>query len=148
MLRTPGAQVPGAHRGELSLRLHGSDDSARAAQAHAFAAPPFAFAPGAGGSGPLADGCRLVEVDDPRVEVSAIEPRADGAVDVRLVNLSAEARRARVRFAAAPGHRFRPVDLAGRPLAARTQDGVGGETVIELAPWRIATLRAIRALPG
>jgi mannosylglycerate hydrolase len=90
VLRTPGAQVPGPHHAELSLRLHAADDPHRAREAHGFAAPPLAFAIGAGGSGPLVDGARLVEVDDPRIEVSAIEPREGGATDVRLVNASAE----------------------------------------------------------
>jgi len=148
VLRTPGAQVPGAHRAELSLRLHEAGDPRRAAEAHAFAAPPLAFTVGAGGSGPLADHDRLVEVDDPQLEVSAIEPREDGAVDVRLVNLSDEPRHARVRFRAAPGHVLGLVDLAGRPVRAQTQQGVEGEATIELGPWRIATLRTTRTLPG
>jgi len=146
VLRTPGAQVPGAHRAELSLRLHPAGDPRRAAEAHAFAAPPLAFTVGAGGEGPLGDGARLVEVDDPHLEVSAIEPRDDGAVDVRIVNLSPEARTARVRWRGAPGHRLAPVDLAGRPLGAgQTQEGVADAVDLALGPWRIGTLRAARA---
>ena len=144
MLPTPGAQVPGPHRAELSFRLHPNDDPRRAAEAHAFAAPPFAFLVGKGGAGPLRDGARLVEVDDPRIEVSAIEPRAGGVVDVRLVHLDGSPRRARVRFAAAPDHRLEPVDLAGRPVPLDTRPEDDGALAIELAPWRIVTLRASR----
>lgn len=153
VLATPGAQVPGAHRAELSLRLHAAADPRRAAEAHAFAAPPFAFmvaeraAPGEGPQ--LADGDRLVEVDDARIEVSAIEPREDGAVDVRLVNLGGEPLDVRLRFAGgAPAHALAAVDLAGRPIGAPLQVDATGAATLALGPWRIVTLRASRALPA
>src|SRR5690606_4848994 len=141
VLPTPGAQVPGRHRAELSLRLHPSDDPRRAVEAHAFAAPAIAFAIGVGGEGPLGDGSRLVEVDDPHLEVSAIEPRRDG-VDVRIVNLSPARRRATLRWLGAPGARLVPVDLAGRSQAAgETQEGVVDRAELDLRPWQIQTLR-------
>jgi hypothetical protein len=146
ILRTPGAQVPGRHRAELSLRLHAADDPRRAAEAHAFAAPPLAFHVGAGGPGPLRDGDRLVVVDDPRIEVSAIEPREEGAFELRLVNLSAERRTVRVHLAGAPHHALGSVDLAGR--AVPMQQGFEGERNVELGPWRIETLRAARIPPA
>jgi hypothetical protein len=148
VLPTPGAQVPGPHHAEISLRLHAAGDPQRARAAHAFAAPPLAFAIGAGGPGPLRDGARLVAVDDPRIEVSAIEPREDGAVDVRLVNPSDEPRRVRVRWGGAPTQRLARVDLAGRPLPGETHESVEPARDLELGPWRIETLRASHPRPG
>lgn len=148
VLRTPGAQVQGPHHAELSLRLHAVDDPGRAGAAHAFAGPPLAFAIGERGSGPLADGSRLVEVDDPRIEVSAIEPREDGAVDVRLLNGSAEPRRVRIRFGGAPVERLLRVDLAGRPLPGETPESVEPVRELEIGSWRIETLRATRPRVG
>ena len=144
VLPTPGAQVPGPHRAELAVRVHPTADARRAAEAHAFAAPPLAFAVGAGGGGPLGDGARLVEVADPHIEVSAVEPRGDGHVDVRLVNLGAEPRRVRVRWSGAAGHRLGRVDLAGNLVPGQTQEGVTDGIQLDLGPWRIETLRASR----
>lgn len=161
VLRTPGAQVPGAHRAELSLRLHQAGDPRRAAEAHAFAAPPLAFAVGkapaddGAGRGPrlaagsprgalLADGDRLVEVEDPRIEVSAIEPRED-AIDLRLVNLGPEPLEAPVRVAGTPAHALVAVDLLGRPAHEPVRPGPGGSVTVGFGPWRIVTLRTSRA---
>lgn len=161
VLRTPGAQVPGAHRAELSLRLHVAGDPRRAAEAHAFATPPFAFAvtgkapsgdgavrrPGLASGSPhgavLADGDRLVEVDDPRIEVSAIAPHEDGA-DLRLVNLSDEPLEVEVRLGGAPVRALAAVDLAGRPAPGPVRSSRAGAAAVGLGPWRIVTLRASR----
>ena len=94
--------------------------------------------------GPLGDGARLVEVDEPHIEVSAVEPRGDGHVDVRLVNLGAEPRRVRVRWSGAAGHRLGRVDLAGNLVPGQTQEGVTDGIQLDLGPWRIETLRASR----
>jgi hypothetical protein len=147
---TPGAQVPGPHTAELSLRFHAPDDPMRVADAHAFAAPPLAFlATGSGeGHGALRDGARLVEVDDPAVVISAIEPAGDdegdatnGAVLVRLWNASDLAREARVRFAARPGARIDAVDLAGRADPAVRIRAEGDAVRLALRPAQIVTLR-------
>jgi alpha-mannosidase len=140
-LETPGAQVPGTHRVELSLRWHAPDEPERVLRAHAHAYPPVPFAGGAPGPGPLRDGQRLVEVDDPAVVVSAIEPRADGRALVRLWNASPEARTVRVRWGGEAG-RLELMDLAERPLPGAAPAGDGAEIQVELSAWRIATLRA------
>ena len=142
-LATPGAQVLGAHEIELALRLHAADDARRAAEAHAFAFPPIAFASAPRAEGPFRDGARLVEIDDPAVAVSAIEPVADGGAELRVVNLSAQARRVRVRWnGAASG--LRAVDLAGRRTAGDGFEADPGDARaghLRLGPWRIAALR-------
>jgi hypothetical protein len=145
ILATPGAQVPGLHRGELSLRLHAKDDPRRAAEAHAFAHPPFAFPVETRERGPLADGVRLLEVDDPQVLVSAVEPLADGGASLRLVNLSERPRAVKLRWNG-PASALRPVDLSGRPTSkpSVTHDGDGRTVAMRLGPWEIATLRTDR----
>jgi alpha-mannosidase len=112
---TPGAQVPGPFHAELSLRLHSQDDPARVAEAHRFAYPAAAFAVGDGGGAPLRDGVRLIEIDDPQVVVSALEPGPDGALHVRLYEASGAPRRLRGRIPGATS--IRAVDLAGGPDA-------------------------------
>jgi len=75
--------------------------------------------------------------------VSALEPRDDGAVDVRLVNLGTRERSVRVRWLGAPRYELVPVDLAGRSAERdATQESVTGERRLALGPWQIATLRA------
>jgi alpha-mannosidase len=84
-LETPGAQVPGPHRLELSLRLHPADDPLRTVRAHDFARPPQAFPGGGPARAPLSDGSRLLEVEPAdAVLVSAVEPRAQGGALVRI----------------------------------------------------------------
>jgi len=140
-LETPGAQVPGPHECELSLRLHPPGEAERAAEAHRFAAPPLLLAGGGGRGAPLADGARLVAVDDPAVVVSAVEPGRDGAAQVRLLNLSNEPRRVRVRWhGAARG--LAAVDLQGRPDPGVDAEPEEGGVRLSLRPWQIATLRA------
>ena len=144
-LATPGAQVLGEHEIELSLRLHAAGDERRAAEAHAFAFPPLAFASAPRAEGALADGARLVEVDDPAVAVSAIEPLAEGGVELRVVNLSARARRVRVRWNGAGGSGLHLVDLGGRPAGSGGFESDPGDARVghlDLGPWKIAALRA------
>jgi len=145
-LETPGAQVPGPHHVELAFRLHDPDDPQRVAEAHRYAAPPLAFGGGAADPAPLRDGDRLLELDDPEVVVSAVEPRPDGAPWVRVWNASGQERRVALRVA---GETPREVlDLRGRPAAAAGATRPAGEADTELRdgrlrlpPWRIATLR-------
>jgi hypothetical protein len=135
-LETPGAQVPGPHRLELSFRMHAPDARERVAAAHAFAAPPLVLAGGGGPGGRLTDGARLLEVDDPEVVVSAIEPRSGRAPLVRLYNASPRERRAVVRWNGS-SEPLREVDLAGRrhsEAAARSAPS------LSLRPWQIVCL--------
>jgi hypothetical protein len=141
-LETPGAQVPGPHRVELSLRAHPDGDTLRTAEAHRFAFAPLLFAGEGPDDAPLRDGARLVEVDDPAVVVSAVEPRPDSAPNIRLYNASPDERRVRIRHHF-PGQRvLECVDLNGRPLPdadAGPVDSTDG--TLALRPWQIAALR-------
>lgn len=140
-LETPGAQVPGGHTAELSLRLHPARDARRVAEAHGFAFPPLGFRCGAATPGTLRDGDRLVAIDDPAVVVSAIEPRAGGDAELRLWNAEAQERRARVAWTPACVG-ILPIDLAGRaaPVSGWTGHGVGVGT-LRLGACQIAALR-------
>jgi alpha-mannosidase len=153
-LETPGAQVPGPHRIELSWRLHAPGDPLRTAEAHRFAAPALAFAGGKCAADPsgelLADGARLLEVDDPAVVVSAIEPPADGAGGTgrpgrapvaRLYNASPQPRRVRVRWNGAEARRLGTVDLAGCPAGdACLEPGDDGAVTLALRAWQLVGL--------
>ena len=142
-LETPGAQVPGPNRQELSLRLHPPGEPERLARAHAFAFPPVAFAGGGPAGAPLRDGARLVEVDDPAVVVSAVQPGPDGRTRVRLWNASGQARRVRVAWGGPGARGIEAVDLAGRPERAGDLEAEGPCGWLRLRPWQIATLRVV-----
>jgi alpha-mannosidase len=129
-LATPAAQCLGAHRLEFALRLHPRDDPRRTAEAHAFAAPPLVFA-GAARRGDVADGARLLAVDDPHVVVSAIEPRADGALGVRLWNASGDSRSIPAPWP--DGARALQVDLAGRALGPAASP-------LRFGPWQLLAI--------
>jgi alpha-mannosidase len=138
---TPGAQVPGRHRAEFCFRLHAAGEPARTLEAHRYASPALLFA-GGSDAGPLDDASRLLEVDDPEVIVSAIEPRREQGAAIRLYNASAQPRRVRVRWNGAGGPELRAVDLAGRPdgrvrLACEADGAVG----LELRGWQLVGLR-------
>jgi mannosylglycerate hydrolase len=147
-LETPGAQVPGRHRLELAWRLHAPGDPGRTAEAHRFAFPALAFAGEPSEAGDLEDGARLVEVDDPAVVISAIEPRSGAPPVVRLVNASPEARRVGIRWNGPGASGLEPVDLAGRPVAAGgLEPGPGASATLALRPWQILSLRPIPPAP-
>jgi len=140
-IETPGAQVPGAHRAELSVRLHDAEDPERDAEAHRFAVPARLFQ-GGGALGPLCDGSRMVEVDDPRVLISAIEPGGDLPPALRLYNASGSSRDTRVRWLAAEARGLEPVDLRGGHDPQVPCDAMpDGSQRLSLRPWQIVTLR-------
>jgi hypothetical protein len=141
-LATPGAQAQGAARCEISLRLHAAGEAERTAEAHRYSSPPLLFAGGGAAAGPLADGARLLELDDPAVGVSAVEPDAAGGAEIRLVNASAEARRVRLRWNGRAGGLSR-VDLRGAPRPGAAVDlAPDGSASLELRPFEIAAFRA------
>jgi len=134
-LPTPGGQVPGPHHLEFALRFHPADEPGWIAEALRFASPALAF-PGRAAAppgAPLGDGARLLELDDPAVLLSALEPLAEGGARVRLWNASGETRRVQARLPAAPGP-LQPVDLRDEAVPREGPDLV-------LRPWQIATLR-------
>ena len=135
---TPGAQAPGPFSAALSLRLHAADDPERIAEAHRFAWPATAFAPGDGAGTGLRDGARLVEIDDPAVVVSALEPGPDGALHMRLYEATGAARTLRGRIPGA--EQIRAVDLAGEPDAALPVTVSGDAFEIALRGSQLADL--------
>ncbi len=140
LMPTPGAQAPGPFRAELSLRLHAADEASWIAEAHRFAWPPSAFAPGDGHGATLRDGARLVELDDPGIVVSALEPGADGALRVRLYEATGQPRRLRGRIPGA--QQIRALDLAGQPDAGWALAVSGGGFEAELRAGQIVDLEA------
>jgi hypothetical protein len=142
-LPTPGAQVPGPHRAELSLRLDPAGSTAPSVEAHRFAYPPLVVSGGAGPSALLRDGDSLLAVSDPRVLISAIEPRAEGGAIVRGYNASPSPTRARVCWLADPGRRLERIDLA----ESHSQGAPTAEADLELRPWEVFNLRIQGAGP-
>jgi alpha-mannosidase len=140
-LATPGAQVPGPHRLELSFRLHAPEDAQRIPAAHAFAVPPLVLEGGGGPGAPLADGARIVEVDDPEVVLSAIEPRTGRSPLIRLYNASPRQRRFTVRWNGS-SEALREVDLIGQP---RSDAGASSAPSLSLRPWQIVCFEPERA---
>ena len=111
------------------------------ARAHAFSYPPLAFVRSGGGPPLLGDGARLVEIEDPGVVVSAIEPDQGGGPTLRLYETTGRAREVTVRWHGTGACALVPVDLAGRSDATPsvpTPEGVG--VVVTLRPWQILTL--------
>jgi hypothetical protein len=136
-LPTPGAQCPGRLRAELALFLGERAGPGQLADALRFADPPLVF-PGGAASGRLRDGARLVEWDDPAVQLSALEPRAGGLSWLRLLNASDTARSVQVRWNGPGG--LQEIDLAGRP---RVGGGDAGPSLrLPLRPWQLVALQA------
>jgi len=94
----PGAQSKGPHTLEYAFTSYGGDfeKAAIAAQAHAYAFPPIALITDRH-RGRIKGNASLVEVDNPNVVLSAVEPsRHKGGYVVRLYNTTAAAQHARV----------------------------------------------------
>jgi alpha-mannosidase len=140
-IETPGAQCPGAHVAELAIFVHAPGDSRRAVEACHFSEPPLLFAGGGGPDAPLADGARLIEVDDPEILISAIEPRPGGETEIRLVSLAPGPRRVRVRWRGG-GDGLVPVDLRGRRIGSQAP-----RSELELSV-RSCEIVALTALPS
>ena len=140
-LATPGAQVAGLHRAEISIRLHPVDSVERVSEAHRFANPARGWIGGGPVDAPLADGARLVEIDDPAVVVSAIEPRADRHPVLRLYNASAQPRNVALRWNGPSARAIEPVDLTEQRVQDDTVRTEETRATLSLRPWGIATLR-------
>jgi hypothetical protein len=139
-IETPGGQAPGPHRLDCSLFGHAADTEDRVAAAHRATYPPLAFAGSTTAAGPLADGARLIEIDDPAVVVTACEPASDGSALVRVVNLAPDARRVRLR---APDFtRVLQVDLRGDAIP-ETAEQAADAAELALRPWQISSLRLV-----
>ena len=140
-LETAAAQVAGPHRAELSIRLHPVGEVERVCEAHRFAVPARAWIGGGPVGAPLADGARLVEIDDPEVVVSAIEPRPDRGALLRLCNESAQPRTVTLRWNGFGARALEPVDLMERTVRERSVSTDKTGATLSLRPWGIATLR-------
>jgi hypothetical protein len=136
MFPTPGAQAPGPFRAALSLRLHRADEPGWIAEAHRFAWPAAAFAVGEGTGSELRDGARLIEIDDPAIVVSALEPGPDGGLRIRVYEASGTPRTLRARIPGAT--RSRAVDLAGAPDAALAWTPSGEAVEVALRGGQLA----------
>lgn len=89
----------------------------------------------------LADGARLLEIDDPEILLTALEPRPGGRTELRLLNASAQPRRVFARWNGRGGALER-VDLRGEPLpGADLASAADGGLKLDLRPWEIAGLR-------
>jgi 2-O-(6-phospho-alpha-D-mannosyl)-D-glycerate hydrolase len=141
---TPGAQVPGRHRAELSVRIHGAADTDAVARLHRFVYPPLALAGAGPDDAPLRDGARLLELDDPGVVVSAIEPRADGSAIVRIYETTGRARPVSLAWNAPGDWTWEAVDLAERPEPGARIEVSGARARAELRAFEIRNLRARR----
>jgi alpha-mannosidase len=140
-LPTPGAQVPGWHHAEFSMRLHDDGDGSQIREAHGFAHPPIALLGGGSPDAPLHDGATLISVSEPALVVSAIEPRREGGAVLRLFNPSAEERRACVRWTGSQARTLEPVDLAERSNPSLECEAAGSAVRISVRPWQIVCLR-------
>lgn len=137
-LATPGAQVPGPHRVEFGFWLHADGDAQRTADAQRFGAPAWLFGADTGSHAPLRDGVRLLEIDDPAVVVSAIEPRAESTPLIRLYNASDAPRRVALRWCGPGAETLEPVDLMGRTTALTGfVAGANASAMLALRPWQI-----------
>jgi hypothetical protein len=126
---------------EFGFWLHADGDPERGADAHRFGAPAWLFAAEGGADAPLRDGVRLLEIDDPAVVVSAIEPRTESTPLIRLYNASGAARRVALRWRGPGASRLEPVDLAGSPTRLEgCVPGEGASATLALRPWQIVNL--------
>ena len=83
----------------------------------------------------------MVEIDDPAVVVSAIEPRPDRRPVLRLYNASAQPRSVALRWNGSGARAIEPVDLMGQRVPGGAGDTEGTRATLSLRPWEIATLR-------
>ncbi len=97
-LEAPGAQSKGPHTFEFAFTSYRRtyEEADIVGQAHAYAFPPVAIVTNRH-RGKVKEGASLVEVDNPAVVVSAVEPsRLKKAYLVRLYNTTAASQRARL----------------------------------------------------
>jgi hypothetical protein len=155
---TPGAQVLGDHRAEISWRWHPEGEAGRLAEAHRFAYPPLARPlPPVGAAradGPaLRDGAHLVSVDEPRLAVSAVEPGPDGGLSIRVWNPEAQPLTFGLEVAIPGPAEAERVDLSGRTLPESPgpigldSAQLGGLTLggAQIATWRVRPRAARRS---
>ena len=115
-LETPGAQVPGpAPRGARASGCTPTAIRSASPMPTASARRPGCSRPTAEPDAPLRDGARLLEIDDPAVVVSAIEPRArEHAAGPTLQCVGCARGASRLRWRGPGARRLEPVDLRGR----------------------------------
>ena len=83
----------------------------------------------------------MVEIDDPVVVVSAIEPRSDRHPVLRLYNASAQPRTVALRWNGPGARAIESVDLKEQRVQDDTVRTEETRATLSLRPWGIATLR-------
>ncbi len=137
-LPAPGAQCPREFEWEYALLPFAGEVSEADVirQAHAFAYPAKLFK--AQQKNPVEH--RIIELDNPRVYVSAIRPMSDHGLEVRLANLSEK----KQSFSLLPGKWWdspQVVDLKGAPSEVPGVKVSGKEVSAALEPGKIFTVR-------
>jgi mannosylglycerate hydrolase len=145
-LETPGAQEPGEHRFEFALAtFRGSYlDDALLQRIEAYTSPPRVFSGWRDDRDSTA--VMLLACNNPRIIFSTARPlHRAGSYKVRVFSASPNAETAR--FAFAPSHFARLVDLAGRPVKrASLKRSRDGAITLELKPFEVVTFE-VRARP-
>ncbi|HEX5940154.1 MAG TPA: glycoside hydrolase family 38 C-terminal domain-containing protein [Dehalococcoidia bacterium] len=137
-LPTPGAQLLGRHRFNYSLIPYEGDWSQAFPGAHQYATPLRGRRSHPGSSGFLPADGSLLELDNPRVVVSALKPAEDRAgFIVRLVNYSHEAESVKLKLHR-PWLSLSRTNLDEQPSEVLAESG--NDASITLAPHEIVTL--------
>lgn len=138
-IETPEAQMPGVHFFEFAIHTHAGDAPHELYnQAVGYVTEPVALQTSRQGVGEPLVPQSLIQVDDPRVCLSAFKAAEDGrGYILRLLNMSDDAVSAPIRFARP--FRLTLTDLAECGDECFEQDGVA------LRPWQIQTLRLVEA---
>ena len=136
-VETPEAQMPGVHRFEFAIHTHAGDAPHELYnQAVGYVTEPVALQTSRHGAGELSAPQSLIQVDDPRVCLSAFKAAEDGrGYILRLVNMSDDAVSAPIRFS-------RPFQVSLTDLA-ECSDECLAQGAVALGPWRIETLRLV-----
>ena len=143
-LEAPGAQSKGPHTFEYAFTSYRSDhgDADIVGQAHSYAFPPIAIITGRH-RGKIKDGSSLVEVDNPAVIASAVEPsRLKRAYLVRLYNATDRKQNARL---ALWGRNIKvyEVNALEKRLSKEPLRRTGGRLEFSFRPAEIKSLQAV-----
>jgi len=143
MLEAPGAQCLREFEWDYAVApVAGGPDGALAlSMAHAFAYPPR-LALVRSGAGGVRGSLPLLEIDNPRVYVSALRPLPGGAVEARLVNASGKAQDCEAGW----GSWWKGdmvTDLKGDPAEVEGAEISERRLKVELRPYQIFTFRLV-----
>ena len=136
-VETPEAQMPGVHHFEFAIHTHAGDAPHELYnQAAGYVTKPVALQTSRHGAGELSAPQSILQVEEPRVCLSAFKAAEDGrGYILRLVNMSDDAVSAPIRFS-------RPFQVSLTDLAERADEHFG-QGAVALGPWQIQTLRLV-----